>query len=151
MGLSWPMSSSFVHLAHSFLSVLMEHRMGPHDRGVVRSRGIQRNNHFFGKHVKRTKRRRRVNACGAATTAPEKTFGGGARMTSLQKTLVCYLAHFPLSPVIGTERWDGDGTGRRATLPDGITSCVNSSEMPSIFTGSERRQIQTASFNYDGT
>lgn len=29
MGFSCPMSSSFVHLAHSFLSVLMEQRMGP--------------------------------------------------------------------------------------------------------------------------
>lgn len=30
MGFSCPMSSSLVHLAHSFLSVLMEQRMGPH-------------------------------------------------------------------------------------------------------------------------
>lgn len=29
MGFSCPMSSSFVHFAHSFLSVLMEQRMGP--------------------------------------------------------------------------------------------------------------------------
>lgn len=29
MGFSCPISSSFVHFAHSFLSVLMEQRMGP--------------------------------------------------------------------------------------------------------------------------
>lgn len=119
------------------------------DRGVVGGEWIQRNKYFFEKSIQNVQiiitfwvclQKWKSNKSYVKQCIKERLCSSNTSYRSWSWTLPNVVSLLSLSPVIGidTGRWlpclDGDGTGWCVMPTDGITSCVNSKEMPSIFT-----------------